>query len=73
MLTMHLIGMPPNVIQNFKQPFVQAENTLTRSIEGLGLGLTIADHAARKQNARLDIFSEPGRGTKVHLDLPLYS
>ena len=38
--------------------------------EGLGLGLFLAFRFARACGGRLQIESQPGQGTRIHLDLP---
>jgi signal transduction histidine kinase len=52
-------------------PFQQGDSSKTRRHGGLGLGLTIAHRMARKIEGRLTFESEPGKGSRFYLSLPL--
>lgn len=55
-------------------PFYQVEDHLTRSHEGMGMGLTIASACVRLHRGRLWAESEGlGQGSTFHLRLPLAS
>ena len=58
-------GMSPEQLDSVLTPFAQGENVLSRSHEGLGLGLTLANRVFTDQNAELGIHSELNVGTTV--------
>ena len=65
------IGIEPDDITRILNPFNQVEeDSLTRSHEGAGLGLTIAKSFAELHSGSLEIESVPGQGTIVSLILP---
>jgi len=65
------IGMRPKEAETALEPFGQVESVFSRVHEGTGLGLPIVKSFIELHGGRLDIESEPGRGTAVHLVLPL--
>ena len=64
-------GVDPDDLPRLMRPFEQGENALTRSAEGAGLGLPIADLNARAMGGRLRLTSEPGKGLTATVRLPL--
>ena len=52
------------------EPFVQVENSLTRSYQGSGLGLPLAAKMTELHGGKLSIASQLGRGTLVRLAFP---
>ncbi|RKK05417.1 hypothetical protein EBE87_19425 [Pseudoroseomonas wenyumeiae] len=60
-------GMEPDILDRAREPFF---TTKPRG-EGTGLGLTMANGFAEQSGGALAIESELGRGTTVHLWLPL--
>ncbi len=52
------------------EAFTRQGDVLTRDRRGLGIGLTLVGELAPLLGARLDLRSDPGRGTEVHLRLP---
>jgi len=64
-------GVDPDDLPRLMTPFEQGENALTRSAEGAGLGLPIADLNARAMGGRLRLTSEPGKGLTATVRLPL--
>ena len=65
------IGMTSEQAARAFVPFVQGEGGLTRRYGGLGLGLTLVDHLVSMHSGALALHSEPGKGTRVLLSLPL--
>jgi PAS domain S-box-containing protein len=65
------IGMTEKDIDNALDPYGQVESTRARKHPGSGLGLTIVKNLAEMQGGHLEIDSEPGRGTRVTVFLPL--
>jgi two-component system sensor histidine kinase RegB len=59
-------GIAPSLLPRLGEPFL----TTKAPGEGLGLGLFLAFRFARACGGRLQVESELGQGTRVHLDLP---
>ncbi len=64
------VGMTPDELRVALQPFGQVDGSRTRWREGTGLGLSIANALVELHGGRLEITSEPGRGTQVAVLLP---
>lgn len=64
------IGIAPEDIDHVLTPFGQAENVLTRSHQGTGLGLPLVKSFVELHGGALEIQSTPGKGTEVTLRLP---
>ena len=60
-------GMSENVLSRATEPFF---TTKPRG-QGMGLGLFLAQSVAEQMGGRLELSSQPGRGTRVSLVLPL--
>ena len=58
-------------IENTDMPFYQVDQGGTRKYPGVGLGLSIVRDAVIAMNGRVEISSEPGKGTDVSIRLPL--
>jgi signal transduction histidine kinase len=68
------VGLSAEETERIFEDFYQAEDTLTRTHGGLGLGLTMARELARQHDGRLRAESAgQGQGTTMHLHLPLAS
>lgn len=52
-------------------PFVQLDSSLTRTHSGSGLGLVIVKRLINMMGGELLVESEPGKGSKFHVQLPL--
>lgn len=63
-------GMPGERVASCLAPFAQDNMSLSRSSEGLGLGLPIAIEIARLHGGTLTMTSEIGKGTRVAITLP---
>ena len=63
------IGMKKEDIDNISQEYLRFESEKNRNVEGTGLGMTITMQLLGMMNAKLDIESEYGSGTKVSFDL----
>ncbi len=61
------IGVPPEVIQQIKDPFF----TTKRDSGGTGLGLAISDRIVRDHEGQMTFKSKPGEGTTVRVNFPL--
>jgi PAS domain S-box-containing protein len=64
------IGMSPAIREKIFERFFQAENTLTRKIGGVGLGLTIAKRIVEMHGGNIAVESELHRGSCFSLTLP---
>ena len=64
------VGIPEDKLQQVLQPFYQVDGSLTRNQEGTGLGLAFANSLAKLHGGRLELSSEPGRGTVARVILP---
>ena len=68
------IGMTPEQQAKLKQPFQQADNSITRTYGGTGLGLVISQRLIEAMQGRgLDIQSAPQKGTRVQFAIPWVS
>ena len=63
-------GMTQEQQQQGLEPFWQHEGALSRSYDGIGLGLAITSEMVKRLDGQLDFKSEPGCGTTVTLTLP---
>jgi two-component system phosphate regulon sensor histidine kinase PhoR len=63
-------GIAPEHIKRVTERFYRVDNSRSRSLGGTGLGLSIVKHIVERHRGRLNIESEVGRGTCVHVLLP---
>ncbi len=63
----HGEGIAPEDLPFIKQMFYKGHSQK----RGSGIGLGVADEIVKKHGGSLDIESEPGRGTRVSISLPL--
>lgn len=64
-------GIAPEYQRELFEPFTQAEAAATRKRSGSGLGLAICRRLVDAMQGELDLASEPGRGSRFTLRLPL--
>lgn len=57
------IGMSAEFLERIYQPFERAEDSRVSKIQGTGLGMSITYNLVRMMNGRIEIQSEPNRGT----------
>jgi signal transduction histidine kinase len=62
-------GIPKEKLEAVFEPFVQADATLTRPAEGMGLGLSISRHLARDMGGDLTVTSSSAQGCMFTLSL----
>jgi PAS domain S-box-containing protein len=60
------IGIPPEKQAAIFEAFSQVDHSTTRKYGGTGLGLTISAQLAAMMGGRLQVESEPGRGSTFH-------
>jgi two-component system cell cycle sensor histidine kinase PleC len=66
------IGIEGDDVARLSQPFYQADSTLARKYQGLGLGVTLTKSIIAMHGGELRIASQPGRGTQMTLCLPAW-
>jgi PAS domain S-box-containing protein len=64
------IGIAAADIERILRPFEQVENALTRSHDGVGLGLSLVQSMAEVHDAKLRIDSVQGKGTTATIVFP---
>jgi signal transduction histidine kinase len=67
------IGISEEDLPRIMEPFEQADSSLSRSFEGLGLGIPLARALIHLHGGKIDVTSELGRGTTVQITLPAVS
>lgn len=65
------IGIPADRQKAIFEGFVQADGSMTRSYEGLGLGLTISKKLVELHGGRMWLTSKVGKGSQFSFTLPL--
>jgi two-component system cell cycle sensor histidine kinase PleC len=65
------IGMSPEHIPVALAPFRQIDGSLARQHQGTGLGLPLAKRLTELHGGTLEITSQPGKGTRVAVRLPV--
>lgn len=65
------VGIPPDLLPNIFEPFVQGDSGLDRAQGGLGIGLTLVRSLVEMHGGRVAASSEgSGRGTEFEAFLP---
>ncbi|SMP52946.1 PAS/PAC sensor hybrid histidine kinase [Desulfonatronum zhilinae] len=64
------IGIPDDKVDGLFKPFVQVDESYTRSYQGAGLGLSIVHRLVELMNGNIHVESSVGQGTTVHVVLP---
>ena len=63
-------GIPKDEQRTIFQKFARGSAARTLNVKGTGIGLTMADQIVRAHGGRLELDSEPGRGTRFTTLLP---
>ena len=63
-------GIPAHELENIFSPFYQGMDFLTRDVNGIGLGLTIAKHIIEDHGGNIKVESEIGKGSKFIVAIP---
>lgn len=61
------IGIPKEHHERIFERFYRVDKSRSKSTGGTGLGLAIVKHMVARQNARLELFSEVGKGTEIRV------
>lgn len=64
------VGMSKEELARIGERFFQARREGVRGAKGSGLGLALSSALAKAHDGRLDLMSEPGRGTVATLTIP---
>ena len=65
-------GIPAEHIPRLTERFYRVDTSRSRGLGGTGLGLSIVKHIVERHRGRLTIESVIGRGTTIHVLLPIY-
>ena len=65
-------GIPPDQLARVTEPFYMVDKSRARRQGGSGLGLALCQRIAAAHDGTLKIESEPGKGTRVSVTLPLW-
>jgi two-component system phosphate regulon sensor histidine kinase PhoR len=64
------IGIEPEHIPRLTERFYRVDRSRSRSTGGTGLGLAIVKHVLSRHQARLEVTSEPGKGSTFSAVFP---
>jgi signal transduction histidine kinase len=64
------LGIPSSERERIFEKFYRLDPQQTRGVGGSGLGLYICRELVERMNGRLDVESEPGRGSRFTVRLP---
>jgi signal transduction histidine kinase/tetratricopeptide (TPR) repeat protein len=67
----HGIGIPRSEQKRVFEKFYRSEGALKSSVKGSGIGLPLAAHVVRAHGGRIVLESEPGKGTRVTITIPV--
>lgn len=70
-VTDHGIGIPASEQQRIFEKFYRVEAGGTHEAKGAGLGLAIARHVMDAHRGGIEVWSEPGRGSRFTMVLPV--
>jgi PAS domain S-box-containing protein len=64
------LGIPSSELERIFEKFYRLDPQQTRGVGGSGLGLYICRELVKRMNGRLEVESEPGRGSRFTVALP---
>lgn len=65
------IGIPKDMLGSVFERYQQVDSSLTKGIEGSGLGLSIVKSFVELHNGSIKVKSEPNIGSEFHIILPI--
>lgn len=65
------IGMSQKYLEHLYEPFTQENSDARTNYKGTGLGMAITKKLVEQMNGRIEVESEPGKGTRFILEIPL--
>jgi signal transduction histidine kinase len=67
----HGIGIGKSEQKKIFEKFYRSESALESDVKGSGIGLPLVEHVVRAHEGKVLLESEPGKGTRVTIRLPL--
>ena len=67
------IGIPKEHQERIFERFYRVDKSHSKERGGTGLGLSIVKHGALLHHAKVQVDSEPGKGTKIQIQFPVKS
>jgi signal transduction histidine kinase len=64
------LGVSPEERSHIFEPFYRGREAVSRQIQGSGLGLNLVARIAAAHGGRVEVTSEPGKGSAFTLVLP---
>jgi CheY-like chemotaxis protein len=64
------VGISAPVVRELFKPFFQAEASMEKTFQGMGLGLAITKNLVERHGGVIDVESTPGKGSRFSFTLP---
>ena len=64
------VGIPKKYLPRITERFFRVDPARSKEAGGTGLGLAIVKHIVNQHKARMEIFSEEGKGTEFIIEFP---
>ena len=64
------IGIPKDHQERVFERFYRVDKSRSKSTGGTGLGLAIVKHIVVQSNAKIELYSEQGKGTEIRVIFP---
>src|SRR6185436_12669897 len=65
------VGIEPNEIRRIFERFYRSSRGNLQNVRGSGLGLALVNASIEAHGGRIDVSSEPGRGSRFLIALPM--